>query len=428
MESLLAGRYELGPVVSHGSGVSVHHGRDTILDRPVAVRLLQPDAPAEVVRREGENIRLLAALHHPALVCLRNGPGDDADLRYTVTDPVDGRTLSDRLAGGPVPAAELRGWAVELADALAHLHAAGIPHGALDPSDVLLVGGRVRLAGFGPVRLPDRDDAEPGAFAAPEQRRGGPPSAGADIHALGAVLAAALGGAPAGPLVGVLDAMRAPDPADRPTAVEACAALAAADLPPESVRPTETSAPVPITRVPHGAPTSRSRSVWARATGGLSAAVLVVAALFVVALSTASAMFVLDPTAHGGSAVAVPRMSSGPGAAAPRSAQAVPWPERTAVPLPPFRPPTTPFPSSTPAPSSTAAFPPTSPPARSGGELQVASVGPAGSGRPSVRPAPSPSAATRVVLNGKAQRVTERAERDTERANRKLIRERTRPR
>jgi serine/threonine protein kinase len=176
-----------------------------------------------------------------------------------VTDLVDGPTLAEEIGRGPLDPERVRRLAVELAGALAHIHASGLVHRDLKPANVLIgEDGRPRLADFGIAKAADADGAMetlPGtivgtaAFLAPEQAQGlrvGPP---ADVYALGLVLLEALTGrrefpgtaaesAPArlhrdpvvpdgvpGALGDVLRAMTAAAPAERPTATEVCARL-----------------------------------------------------------------------------------------------------------------------------------------------------------------------------------------------------------
>src|SRR4051812_36100798 len=112
--ALIAGRYELRGVLGRGSMGTVHGGRDVVLDRPVAVKMF-PSAsadPQQTARYEQE-ARLLARLSHPNLVMVFDA-GIDASVAddpkpYLVMELVNGQTLADRIAKGPLPPSEVAG-------------------------------------------------------------------------------------------------------------------------------------------------------------------------------------------------------------------------------------------------------------------------------------------------------------------------------
>jgi len=197
----VAGRYELGAVIGVGSSAVVRRGRDLRDGEPVAVKMFHPGSSSQDLRQQRQEIRALSQLDHPGLVGLHDG-GTEAGRPFVVTDLVEGPTLAELIRQGPLPAATVRRIAAELADALAHVHAAGIVHRDVKPANVLLGDGtQARLADFGISQSPDGTvSTEAGcvvgtaAYLAPEQARGeevGPP---ADVYALGLVLLEAITG------------------------------------------------------------------------------------------------------------------------------------------------------------------------------------------------------------------------------------------
>ncbi|MGI5507347.1 protein kinase domain-containing protein [Lentzea sp. CA-135723] len=260
---LLADRYRLGEVLGTGGMAVVRRATDTLLARDVAIKLFSHPADA---RRFDSEIRTLAGLSHPGLIAIY-----DADLEaetpFVVLQLVEGRTVRDHIAKGPVPVDEARHLGAALADALAHVHNRGFIHRDIKPSNILLDDEDLpRLADFGLARV--AGDAHitltgqvvgTAAYLAPEQVRGAEVTAAADVYALGLVLLECLTGRreyegaeieaavarlhrppvipddlPFG-LVRLLSLMTSLSPARRPTAQECAEALRAAEEPPTVV-------------------------------------------------------------------------------------------------------------------------------------------------------------------------------------------------
>jgi hypothetical protein len=256
--AVLGGRYELGALLGTGASAVVRRASDRVTGRIFAVKLFHAGASAHDRRRQQREMRALAALHHPGLVGLHDG-GVEAGRPYIVTDLVEGPSLAERIAEGPLEAAEVRQIGARLADALAHVHAGGIVHRDLKPANVLIGSdGRPRLADFGIARALDGTAVTgtgyvvgTAAYLAPEQVRGEWVGTQADVYALGLVLLEALTGhreypgalvesatarlhrAPGIPddlpsaLRTALYAMTALDPAARPSAADVATLLTA---------------------------------------------------------------------------------------------------------------------------------------------------------------------------------------------------------
>ncbi|MFB2583791.1 serine/threonine-protein kinase [Herbiconiux liukaitaii] len=257
---LLDGRYQLESRIGAGGMGVVYRARDETLGRTVAVKLFR-DSAADAARTTSET-RLLAGLNHPALVTLYDAqvaPVDPARPSYLVMEFVDGPTLTERVAGGPLDPADVATMARDLAEALHVVHQAGIVHRDIKPSNVLLrsshVPGeeyRAKLADFGIAHLIDSTRlTTPGtligtaAYLSPEQVRGSDPAPASDIYALGLVLMEALTAKRAFPQAGtheaalarltsdplvpaefgygwrsLLTAMTAREPSERPSALD----------------------------------------------------------------------------------------------------------------------------------------------------------------------------------------------------------------
>lgn len=198
--SLLADRYRLGEVLGTGGVAQVRRARDVLLARDVAVKLFQPGDLADA-RRIDKEICALAGLSHPGLITVYDA--DPAgETPYVVLELIEGRTLRDRVADGPMSVEDVRRVGAALADALAHVHARGFVHRDVKPSNVLLDDEETpRLSDFGLVTT----EGEAGltktgqvvgtaAYLSPEQVRGQEVTAAADIYALGLLLLECLTG------------------------------------------------------------------------------------------------------------------------------------------------------------------------------------------------------------------------------------------
>jgi len=248
---LIGGRYLLGPLLGRGGAAEVYRAHDQVLDRAVAVKIFLNGAATTDPRRQHREIITLAGFSHPALVTVYNA-GEQGGRAFFVMQLVSGRTLADRLREHPLPAADTTQLGVELADALAYVHARGVIHRDVKPANVLLdEHNRPHLSDFGIATMIDSTQIThtglmigTAAYLGPEQVRGHPVGPAADIYALGLVLLECLTGQreypgqpmeaalarlhrqpqvpqdlPA-PMTAALQAMTANDPDQRPTAAE----------------------------------------------------------------------------------------------------------------------------------------------------------------------------------------------------------------
>lgn len=200
---VLADRYEVTRFIAQGGMSDVYEATDRVLGRQCAVKVYRATALADRSRFDVE-VRILAALNHPGLVHVFDAGEHDGD-EFVVLELIDGPTLAMILADrGPLAPAEVRELADALADALAYVHAAGIVHRDVTPSNILCGSdGRARLADFGIARLLDASRVTSlahtigtVAYMAPEQVEGGDVTPAADVYALGLVLVEALSGRP----------------------------------------------------------------------------------------------------------------------------------------------------------------------------------------------------------------------------------------
>ncbi|MEU1486107.1 protein kinase [Streptomyces sp. NPDC005752] len=198
---VLNGRYRLDGPVGSGGAADVYRGFDLRLRRPVAVKIFRPDACAggeESLAGEG---LILAGLHHPGLVTVFDA-GQHDGRTFLVMQLVEGTTLKERIAEGPLPTDVTATLGAGLAQALGHAHEAGIVHRDVKPSNILMDhADRPYLADFGISRRLDTTTRTATgtligtpAYLSPEQVLGQPVGRPADIYALGLVLLECLTG------------------------------------------------------------------------------------------------------------------------------------------------------------------------------------------------------------------------------------------
>ncbi|MEA2663660.1 MAG: eukaryotic-like serine/threonine-protein kinase [Candidatus Eremiobacteraeota bacterium] len=208
-EGLLGGRYRLDRIAGHGGMATVFVALDTVLEREVAIKLLQRRRDEGGVLHERFRREALAAakIVHPNVVTVHDVGENDEGRPYIVMDFVDGPSLAEVIErDGALPSERVALIGIGLARALAAAHGAGIVHRDVKPQNVLLdEQGIPHLTDFGLARAFDRSDLEltaPGAllgsahYVAPEQARSGEASPRSDLYALGASLYHAAAGEP----------------------------------------------------------------------------------------------------------------------------------------------------------------------------------------------------------------------------------------
>jgi Tol biopolymer transport system component/tRNA A-37 threonylcarbamoyl transferase component Bud32 len=221
LEGQRIGSYQIEARIGAGGMGEVYRARDTKLNRHVAIKVLLPAVANDPDRlaRFSREAQLLAALNHPHIAQI-HGLEDAGDLHALVMELVEGPTLADRIARGPIPIDEALSMATQIAEALEAAHEQGIIHRDLKPANIKVrEDGMVKVLDFGLAKALDAigaaaEDAmtSPGpglrateagvilgtaAYMSPEQARGRPVDRRTDIWAFGCVLYESLTGRPA---------------------------------------------------------------------------------------------------------------------------------------------------------------------------------------------------------------------------------------
>jgi serine/threonine protein kinase len=190
---VIDGRYRLERQLGHGSMGEVWLARDLELERPVALKLLAPDAERARFEREA---RAVAALGHPNVTRLYDY-GEAEGRPYMALEYLPGGTLEDRLSTErPLDDDETAAIAAQLAAGLAHAHERGLIHRDLKPANVLFDDeGRPKIADFGIAWIggaPTLTDAGTvlgtAAYVSPEHAAGDPATLASDVYSFGVIL------------------------------------------------------------------------------------------------------------------------------------------------------------------------------------------------------------------------------------------------
>jgi len=204
------GRYQVQHLLGSGGMGEVYKAVDPTLGRPVALKVLRAELSGDPERmsRFLHEARAASALNHPNILTIHEA-GDYEGSRFLVSELVEGETLRERLARGPLTLREILDITIQVASALSAAHAASIVHRDIKPDNLMLrPDGYVKVLDFGVATFARRRatsvDTEATiapsietsagtivgtiAYMSPEQARGLPVDGRSDCYSLGVVL------------------------------------------------------------------------------------------------------------------------------------------------------------------------------------------------------------------------------------------------
>ena len=265
VQEKVGGRYQLLDELGSGGMAVVWRARDEVLNRPVAVKLLAgryADDPQWRSRIRDEARAAAKLPPHPHIAQVYDFGEEDengACLPYVVMELVNGHTLQERVADGPLPPRTVFRICGEVASALEAAHAEGLVHRDIKPANVMVTPAGAKVVDFGIAAAAGPGEPEDvvlgtPAYLAPERLTGDAVQPATDVYALGVLLYRLLANespwtvesttqmlnahvyiepAPLPPLPGVPPAVTDlvqrclhKEPAERPSAAEAAAVLA----------------------------------------------------------------------------------------------------------------------------------------------------------------------------------------------------------
>lgn len=202
---VLDNRYRIIDKIGVGGMADVYRGEDTLLGRPVAIKILHANFANddEFVSRFKREAQAAGKLNHPNIVNMYD-VGFDQDLHYIIMEYVDGKTLKEYITEkGRLSIDEAVKFTIAIGEGLEHAHAMGIVHCDIKPHNVIITRtGRVKVTDFGIARAMNSTNTVmytnsimgSAHYLSPEQASGKTIDGSTDIYALGVVLYEMLSG------------------------------------------------------------------------------------------------------------------------------------------------------------------------------------------------------------------------------------------
>lgn len=192
----LGNRYEVLSKVGAGGMADVYKGRDTMLNRYVAIKVLKREyrEDEDFVRKFRSEAQAAAGLLNPNIVNVYD-VGEDRGLNYMVMELVEGITLKDYIEKkGRLSHKEVISIAIQMCNGIGAAHAAGIIHRDIKPQNIIISrDGKVKVTDFGIAKAVTSNTISSNAmgsvhYTSPEQARGGYSDVKSDVYSIGITL------------------------------------------------------------------------------------------------------------------------------------------------------------------------------------------------------------------------------------------------
>ena len=152
------GSHEITALLGKGGMGEVYRARDLKLKREVAIKILPEEfsRDSDRISRFQREAEVLASLNHPNIANIYDLEEHDGS-RYLVLELVEGETLADRIARGPIPVEEAVAIAKQICEALETAHEKGVIHRDLKPANIKITpDGKVKVLDFGLAKALER--------------------------------------------------------------------------------------------------------------------------------------------------------------------------------------------------------------------------------------------------------------------------------
>jgi serine/threonine-protein kinase len=198
------GRYQIIAELGQGAMGTVYHGIDPTIERPVALKTLNPGLPDDIIDEVKQRFLIEAKsagrLNHPSIVTIYEF-GEADGIAYIAMEYLEGKSLQQLMRGERMPFALIAEIVAQIADGLDYAHRFGVVHRDIKPANIMVSPhGMAKLTDFGIARLQSSTMTQAGAmlgspkYMSPEQVLGQPIDGRADIFSLGIVLYEMLAG------------------------------------------------------------------------------------------------------------------------------------------------------------------------------------------------------------------------------------------
>ena len=192
------GRYRIVAELGRGAMGTVFHGIDATIGRPVALKTLNAELPADILGEVRERFlreaKSAGQLNHPNIVTIYEF-GQDGNAAFIAMEFLQGKSLQQVIREGRLPFATIADLVAQIADGLEYAHRFGVVHRDIKPANIMVTPlGLAKLTDFGIARIESSSMTQTGAmlgspkYMSPEQVLGQPVDGRADIFSLGVVL------------------------------------------------------------------------------------------------------------------------------------------------------------------------------------------------------------------------------------------------